>query len=38
MSTKTEYSNDGRNDNRSDLNNKQLKEKEIYAREIRQFF
>jgi hypothetical protein len=36
--TKTDYSNDGRNDNRSDLNNKQLKEKEIYAKEIRQFF
>lgn len=29
-----EYSNDGRNDNRSE----QLKEKEIYAKEIRQFF
>ncbi len=37
-SIKTEYSNDGRNDNRSQLNNKELKEKEIYAREIRQFF
>lgn len=37
-STKTEYSNDNRNDNRSELNNKELKEKEIYAREIRQFF
>jgi len=36
--TKRDYSNDGRNDNRSDLNNKQLKEKEIYAKEIRQFF
>ncbi len=32
--SKTEYSNDGRNDNRSE----QLKEKEIYAKEIRQFF